>query len=129
PVSEPQFIIDSPEFSPATGEAAFSYRLGELHFVETLRFPTDGLDAAMAGSSAFATLLNLTAAVLGVSYFKLLAPFGIDASALSLSKSQTAFLIDVYENGLGEFYARNNLKRFGRLTLTTGPERDIAPVT
>ena len=128
PVSEPQFIIEAPEFSAATGKAAFTYRLGELRFVETLRFPTDGIDTGMAGSSAFAALLELTAAVLGVSYFKLLAPFEIDASALSLSGSQRAFLIDVYENGLGEFYARNNLKRFGRLTFTAGPERDIVPV-
>lgn len=128
PVSEPHFTIEAPQFSPGTGEATFAYRLGELHFVETLRFPTSGIDQVMPGSPAFLTLLDLTAAVLGVSYFKLLAPFEIDASALSLSGAQKAFLIDVYENGLGEFYARNNLKRFGRLTLKAGFQRDIVPL-
>ncbi len=129
PLSEPQFIIEAPQFDPQTGEAIFAYRLGELRFVEILRFPTAGIDPARSASNAFAALLDLTAAVLGVSYFKLRAPFEIDATALALSEAQKAFLIDVYENGLGEFYARNDLKRFGRLSLTAGPERDINPLT
>ena len=65
----------------------------------------------------FRRLLDLTAAVLGVSYYKLLAPSKIDASALSLTEEERAFALDLYENGLGEFFARNDLKRFGRLTV------------
>ena len=41
-----------------------------LHFVETLGLPA-GADAAAADSPAFRKLLDLTAVVLGVSYFKL----------------------------------------------------------
>ncbi len=129
-MSQTSFIIDAPVFDPTTGEARFGYQLGEHAFVETLRFPLDTMDMARADTGAFATLLDLTAAVLGVSYFKLLAPFEIDATALALSPAQRAFLLDVYENGLGEFYARNDLKRFGRLSITAGdPRQDNIPQT
>lgn len=110
------FRIDRPSFDPVTGEARFPYTLGELSFTETLVLP-QGADAAAAASPAFAKLLDLTAFVLGVSYFKLRAPFRIEAPLVALSEAERAFVIDVYENGLGEFYARNNLARFGRLEL------------
>jgi hypothetical protein len=112
-----QFLIERPTFDPATGKASFGYGLDGLHFVETLDFPS-GADAAAAASPAFRKLLDLTAVVLGVSYFKLRAPFGIAAPAIPLTEAERAFAIDVYENGLGEFYARNNLMRFGKLTIT-----------
>ncbi|SDG50612.1 hypothetical protein [Pelagibacterium luteolum] len=128
-MSQPIFIIEKPEFDSATGEARFRYKLGDHAFSERLRFPTAGIDAKRATSEAFAALLDLTAAVLGVSYFKLLAPFEIDASALSLSEAQRTFIIDVYENGLGEFYARNDLKRFGQLRLTAGHGAQPAPLS
>ena len=127
-VSQTSFIIDAPVFDPATGEAKFCYRLADHAFVETLRFPIEGLDPARPRTGAFKTLLDLTAAVLGVSYFKLLAPFEIDATALALSPAQQAFVLDVYENGLGEFYARNDLKRFGRLTIAAGTPREGYPI-
>lgn len=138
-VSDTVFSIDAPRFSPETGIAAFGYGLGELHFTERLTFPVDGLNAGIVTHPAFAKLLDLTATVLGVSYFKLLAPFTIDAKALALDEAERAFVIDLYENGLGEFYARNDLKRFGRLTLASGapgsapeapalPERALVPI-
>src|SRR5690606_13402594 len=65
PLSEPQFIIEAPQFDPQTGEAIFAYRLGELRFIEILRFPAAGIDPARSASNAFAALLDLTAAVLG----------------------------------------------------------------
>ena len=99
-----------------------------------------GADAAKAESPAFRKLLDLTALVLGVSYFKLRAPFEITAPDIKLTDAEKAFVIDVYENGLGEFYARNELARFGRLKLTSGvdpelrkpavtlPERTLLPI-
>lgn len=129
-MSQISFIIDAPVFDPETGEAKFAYRLAEHGFVETLKFPVETLDRGRADTAGFATLLDLTAAVLGVSYFKLRAPFEIDASALALSQAQCAFVLDLYENGLGEFYARNDLKRFGRLKITAGtPRENGAPPT
>lgn len=123
-MTETVFEIEKPKFDGRTGVALFGYRLGDLNFTETLAFPAEGLDADAAGEEGFSHLLDLTAAVLGVSYFKLLAPFEIDLTALSLAADDTVFLTDIYENGLGEFYARNDLKRFGRLRFTTGPAQN-----
>lgn len=115
PVSE-FFRIDRPSFDPQAGEARFAYRLNDLSFTEVLTLPS-GADAAAARAPSFLKLLDLTAFVLGVSYFKLRAPLAIIAPELALTAAERAFVIDVYENGLGEFYARNELARFGRLTL------------
>lgn len=111
------FQIAPPRFDTASARASFTYRLGELQFVETLDLPK-GFDGERANDPAFARLLDLTAILLGISYFKLSAPFGIEAAELGLTPAGEALIADAYENGLGEFYARNDLKRFGRLTLT-----------
>jgi len=116
PVTE-IFRIDPPSFDPATGEARFPYRLNDLAFTEVLTLP-QGASVSAAATPAFEKLLGLTAIVLGVSYFKLRAPFAIEASDIPLTEAERAFVIDVYENGLGEFYARNELSRFGKLTLS-----------
>jgi hypothetical protein len=129
------FAVDRPSFDAPTGIARFPYQLGELRFVETLTFPPA---AAPANAAAFAKLLALTALVLGVSYFKLLAPFEI-RTEIPLTPAERDFVLDVYENGLGEFYARNDLKRFGRLLLDAPadstaiacaplPERALLPI-
>jgi hypothetical protein len=118
------FRILRPSFDPASGEARFPYALGDLSFTEVLTLPKV-TDSAAAATPAFKKLLDLTAFVLGVSYFKLRAPFHIEAPEIALSEAERAFVIDIYENGLGEFYARNNLARFGRLTLDT--PTDIEP--
>ncbi|WP_169195685.1 endonuclease domain-containing protein [Devosia sp. MC1541] len=118
------FRIESPSFDPATGEARFTYTLNDLSFTEVLTLP-QGADSAAAQTSNFEKLLGLTAITLGVSYFKLRAPFTIEAPGIPLTSAERAFVIDIYENGLGEFYARNELARFGKLTLTA-PEDTIA---
>ncbi len=126
-MSASSFSIDLPSFDPATGVARFVYSLQALNFVELLSFPPVP-DPGVAMTPAFRKLLGLTAIVLGVSYFKLLAPLVITAPAISLSKAERAFAIDVYENGLGEFYARNDLKRFGRLSLEAPLDSGPAPL-
>ena len=119
--AEAAFVIERPSFDTAGATARFSYRLGDLRFTEALRFPAPS-DAAAARTPAFEKLLGLTALVLGVSYFKLKAPFAI-ATDVPLTGAERAFVLDVYENGLGEFYARNNLKRFGRLRVNAPESR------
>ena len=113
-----QFLIERPTYDPAAGVAEFSYGLDGKRFTERLVFPV-GADVAASQSGSFLKLLDLTAVVLGVSYFKLKAPFEITAPNIALTEAERAFAIDVYENGLGEFYARNNLQRFGKLVLHT----------
>ena len=109
------FHIQDPTYDAATGVARFPYALGDLRFIETLQFPpAENADAA--ASDAFARLLELTAVVLGVSYFKLTAPLRI-VVAFPLTAAGRDFALDVYSNGLGEFYARNNLNHFGKIVV------------
>jgi hypothetical protein len=132
------FTVEAPAFDVAASTARFRYRLGALAFTESLRFPPLP-EAAATDRPAFRRLLDLTALVLGVSYFKLLAPFRIAGPSIALTAAEHAFVLDVYENGLGEFYARNELRRFGRLTLEAGggappdaplplPDRALLPI-
>lgn len=113
-----EFVIERPAFDRATGVARFSYGLDGKVFTEALTFPS-GWGEGVIGSDTFDKLLELTAIVLGVSYYKLLAPFAIVAPEIALSETEKAFVRDVYENGLGEFYARNDLERFGKLDIRT----------
>jgi hypothetical protein len=109
------FRIERPQYDATVGVALFPYALGDLRFTERLEFPA-GADADAAASEAFARLLDLTAIVLGASYFKLLAPLRI-AAGFPLSDAERAFTLDIYSNGLGEFYARNNLEHFGKIRI------------
>jgi hypothetical protein len=120
------FAVARPDFDAATGAVHLPYRVGDLDFVETLLLPAP-TDPAAVATPAFRKLLDLTALVLGVSYFKLRAPFSIAAPDIPLTEAERDFVLDVYENGLGEFYARNDLKRFGRLTLTTATDTGKLP--
>ncbi|MHB1109567.1 MAG: hypothetical protein ACYCZU_04500 [Devosia sp.] len=113
-----EFVIEKPAFDPATGIARFIYGLDGKTFVETLGFPV-GWHESVPGTDAFEKLHGLTAIVLGVSYYKLRAPFVIAAPEIALRETEKAFALDVYENGLGEFYARNDLQRFGKLSIET----------
>jgi hypothetical protein len=114
------FRIEKPAYDAATGVARFPYALGTLRFAETLEFPP-GASADAARSDAFAKLLDLTAVVLGVSYFKLLAPLRIEAD-FPLTARENEFALDIYGNGLGEFYARNDLRHFDRLRFEAAPD-------
>ncbi len=117
------FVIEQPAFDPQTGVAAFGYRLNDLHFTEVLTFP-HGTNPDAAETTSFRKLLNLAAVVLGVSYFKLRAPTLITVD-FPLTSRERDFALDVYENGLGEFYARNNLRRFGQIGIEA--DEDAAP--
>jgi UDP-N-acetyl-alpha-D-muramoyl-L-alanyl-L-glutamate epimerase len=118
-VSESAFIVDKPEFDPASAEARFGYRLGEHRFVERLGLPDLPGDAPL-DHPVFARLLDLAAVTLGVSYYKLTAPERIEMPGLAFGADERALILDIYENGMGEFYARNDLHRFGKLTVDAG---------
>jgi hypothetical protein len=121
-----RFIIERPSFDPVSGTVRFRYRLNDLSFVETVAFPDGGRPGVAEGAS-FLKLLDLTAIVLGVSYFKLRAPTEIAAPQIPLTAGERTFALDVYENGLGEFYARNDLRRFGRIRIEAPDDPGPAP--
>ena len=109
------FTVAKPTYDAATGVARFPYALGELHFTETLQFPP-GADPDAAASDAFGKLLDLAAVTLGVSYFKLTAPLRIVVD-FPLTERGVDYALDVFSNGLGEFYARNKLSHFGKIEI------------
>lgn len=110
------FTIQKPTFDANTRIATFGYTLGELSFTEKLTFLVDA-ESTSPISNVFTRVLNQTALVLGTSYYKLKAPFDIDIPNFDLTKTEQAFALDLYENGLAEFYTRNDLKRFGQLRI------------
>ena len=120
------FKINRPEFNPETGEAKFHYTLGEHNFLERLELGI-GFRIERSQSEAFARSLDLAAAIIGVSYYKLKAPENIDAIALQLTTDAQKLIQDVYENGLGEFYARNEIKRFGKINYFFRNTENVAP--
>jgi hypothetical protein len=102
----PPFEITDRALDVATGEARFTYRLGDDEFTERLT-----LDPALLRSSAPEQLdaaLDLVHLVMGTSYYKLRAPGRISVRR-PVSKAQFAVAEAAYSAGLGEFAAVNGL--------------------
>ncbi len=100
------FEITDRALDVATGEARFSYRLGDDEFTERLT-----LDPALLRDTAPGQLdaaLDLVHLVMGTSYYKLRAPGRITVRR-PISKAQCAVAEAAYSSGLGEFAAVNRL--------------------
>jgi hypothetical protein len=103
------FEFPARSFDPATGVAAFDYRLrgpgGDERFTETVTFPAPvaGFDRA-----AFDRVLDLLHLVAGVSYYKAAAPPRLVAPG-PLGAEAVALVTAVYTDGLAEYAYRNAL--------------------
>ncbi|PRY52158.1 hypothetical protein LY71_101535 [Geodermatophilus tzadiensis] len=101
------FVVADRTFDPATGEAAFTYRLGDDAFTERLTLDP----ALLAGGPAPAALdaaLDLVHLVMGTSYYKLAAPGRVTVER-PVTAAQAAVAAAAYTHGLGEFAAVNRL--------------------
>jgi len=101
------FIFDSYAFDKAKRTISLVYKLDDaVTFTETITLPADLhiQDHPDLDSALFA--LHLMG---GISYYKTCLPKAIDIRSGSLSEKQTSFWNDVYENGLGEFFYRNDI--------------------
>ncbi len=107
------FVIDSYTFDVDKGLVSLHYSLDdELKFTETLTLPTNvqrrpeimGQDRA-----AFHAALGALHIIGGISYYKTCLPKNINVRNAKLSALQALFWNKVYENGLGEFFYRNNI--------------------
>ncbi|SDC14126.1 hypothetical protein SAMN05660690_0677 [Geodermatophilus telluris] len=101
------FVVAGRTFDPATGEAAFTYRLGDDEFTERLTLDP----ALLAGGPAPAQLdaaLDLVHLVMGTSYYKLAAPGRVTVER-PVTAAQAAVAAAAYTHGLGEFAAVNRL--------------------
>jgi UDP-N-acetyl-alpha-D-muramoyl-L-alanyl-L-glutamate epimerase len=100
------FVVAGRSLDPATGEAAFAYRLAGDVFTERLTLDTDllgGADPARVDAA-----LDLVHLVMGTSYYKLRAR-GRVVVERPVTKAQAAVAEAAYTHGLGEFAAVNRL--------------------
>jgi hypothetical protein len=109
-MTTPPFEITDRSLDVRTGEAAFTYRLGDDEFTERLT-----LDPALLRDSApeqpddaLEAALDLVHLVMGTSYYKLAAPGRISVRR-PLTEAQFAVAEAAYGAGLGEFAAVNGL--------------------
>ncbi|MGY1740884.1 MULTISPECIES: hypothetical protein [unclassified Blastococcus] len=100
------FEITDRSLDLATGEAAFTYRLGDDEFTERLTLDPAALPDTAPGQLDAA--LDLVHLVMGTSYYKLRAP-GRVVVRRPLTKAQFAVAEAAYGAGLGEFAAVNRL--------------------
>lgn len=104
-----KFIFQSHHFDPETGEISLVYRLENseedfIEFEEKLKIPAENIRLNAVGQSLLA--LHLAG---GASYYKTCCPKQIEVRSGILNDEQAAFWTDVYENGLGEFFYRNEI--------------------
>jgi UDP-N-acetyl-alpha-D-muramoyl-L-alanyl-L-glutamate epimerase len=100
------FTVADRSLDLATGEAAFTYRLGGDEFTERLT-----LDPALLTGPVPAQLdaaLDLVHLVMGTSYYKLTAPGRVTVER-PVTAAQLAVAQAAYTHGLGEFAAVNHL--------------------
>jgi UDP-N-acetyl-alpha-D-muramoyl-L-alanyl-L-glutamate epimerase len=100
------FVVAERSLDLATGEAAFTYRLGGDEFTERLTLDPALLTGADPGRLDAA--LDLVHLVMGTSYYKLRAP-GRVVVRRPITKAQFTVAEAAYTHGLGEFAAVNRL--------------------
>lgn len=101
------FIFEEYDFDPATGKITLEYSLDhQISFIETLTIPlphplptSPSLDRALFS-------LHLSG---GASYYKTCCPKHIEIKSGSLTEEGAKFWNALYENGLGEFFFKNNI--------------------
>lgn len=102
-----QFIFESYDFRPQTGELELHYGIDdELSFIERYRFdfPFADYDPAVLDRA-----LQILFFIAGVSYYKTYIPSGISIRKGSIDEITATFLSKTYQRGLGEFWYVNKL--------------------
>ena len=102
-----RFVIEDPVFPDGLNTIEFMFHHSRLgRFAERVEFPASDRDAAQ---DAIQTLARLVALAMGTSYFKA-QPTSIVETQFALTPRQYTLATDIYSNGLGEFYVRNELQ-------------------
>lgn len=123
-----RFIFESFGFDEETRQISLSYSLdGAIPFTETITLPK-GVIAEEVDAEAFERALFNLHLIGGISYFKTCLPKTIEIHSGTLTKEQAAFWTKVYEDGLGEFFFRNELDPHDRVHFpaTAGEAPEIA---
>jgi UDP-N-acetyl-alpha-D-muramoyl-L-alanyl-L-glutamate epimerase len=102
------FIIEGWEIGAEGNSVEFRYSCSKFGaFAETVTFPADAV-LDFDRFPELGALLDFTAAIIGVSYYKS-AVAKVVRSSLALTPAAVEAVKALYTEGLGEFYARNEL--------------------
>lgn len=103
------FSFESVQFDDQTGRVELCYGLGEeIQFKEVVQLPAGPYRLKPGDSELEAALFNLHL-IGGISYYKTYCPEELIVKSGQLSAGQAQFWNQVYINGLGEFFYRNQL--------------------
>ncbi len=123
------FIFDSYLWNEERSTIELRYTLDdEIKFVETLTLPR-GSGMAVNEEEFHRALFTLHL-IGGISYYKTCLPKQIVIRSGSLTKEQAEFWQSVYENGLGEFFYKNDIDYRGLIqfpSATTNEQPAFAP--
>jgi len=103
-----RFIFDSYSFDRESRKIELKYGLDDdILFTETIELP-EGIQDEIDEEALDRALFNLHL-IGGVSYYKTCIPKKMEILSGTLTKKQAEFWNTVYENGLGEFFYRNEI--------------------
>ncbi|MBI3619519.1 endonuclease domain-containing protein [Candidatus Peregrinibacteria bacterium] len=119
------FIFKAYELDEKAGEIRLHYSLDdEVEFTETIVLPaTSGqwtVDSGKLDAAVFALHL-----IGGISYYKTCCPKNIEIRSGTLTEDQAAFWNTVYENGLGEFFYKNDMNFEGLIAFPASEKRTV----
>lgn len=110
------FVFDSYSFDRENAEITLRYTLSggpttgdAVEFVEKITLPHRGIHVRHLPHGLLDRALFALHIIGGISYYKTCCPKEIIVRSGTLTEAQASFWNDVYENGLGEFFYRNNI--------------------
>ncbi len=121
-----RFIFESYRFDPQAKKIELHYSLdGEVTFTETLLLPF--LDSKIsADNPALDCALFALHLIGGISYYKTCLPKTIEIKSGALTPQEAEFWNDVYENGLGEFFYKNEIDFRGLIRFPSVERQHVA---
>jgi hypothetical protein len=120
------FTFDSYELDSANRTIKLNYSLDDaITFTETITLP-EGMPFNPNDPDLEHALFALHL-IGGISYYKTCLPKNIEIRSGGLTSAQTSFWNDVYENGLGEFFFRNNIDFRGLIHFPSTAEHFTTP--
>lgn len=129
PFSRPQaFRFDGWSCEEAAGRVRLRYAFEPgPRFEEILSFsaPLPAADSPLR--PGFAAALDALHLAAGISYYKAFLPPNMIVAGGALSPAKAAFFQTLYENGLGEFSARNRIKAWERIAFPVADRPDPPP--
>jgi UDP-N-acetyl-alpha-D-muramoyl-L-alanyl-L-glutamate epimerase len=123
------FIFEAYEYDSDNHRITLSYSLGGVEqFVETITLPAAYPIPPVASSEELSAALFALHLIAGISYYKTCCPRDLIVRSGHLSPDQAAFWNSVYENGLGEFFYRNNIDFRGLISFPSVQSEQHSPL-